>query len=80
MVNIADPPPFAGVNPPITCSAVQLFYCSNAQPSPFPLYNCREPSTNRPYYAKQTQFQNRRNERKLIVNNGLRKYIQLETW
>ncbi len=31
-----------------------------------PLYNCRESSTNQPFYAKQTQFQEKSNERKSI--------------
>ncbi len=30
------------------------------------LYNCRESSTNQPFYAKQTQFQKKSNERKSI--------------
>jgi hypothetical protein len=36
-----------------------------------PLYNCRESSTNRPFYAKQTQSQVRPNQRKPFYN----KYI-----
>jgi len=35
------------------------------------LYNCRESSTNRPYYAKQTQFQKSPNERKSCCNKGI---------
>ena len=35
------------------------------------LYNCRESSTNRPFYAKQTQFPKTQNELKLISNNVL---------
>jgi len=31
-----------------------------------PLYTCRESSTNRPFYAKQTQFPEKSNERKFI--------------
>ena len=32
------------------------------------LYICRESSTNRPFYAKQTQSQERQNQRKLFYN------------
>ena len=35
------------------------------------LYICREPSTNQPFYAKQTQFAECQNECKLINNNVL---------
>jgi len=46
-------------NPPITCSAAQLFYCSNAQLSPSPLYICRESSTNSPLFMQnKPNFQN----------------------
>jgi hypothetical protein len=31
------------------------------------LYTCRELSTNRPFYAKQTQFPKKSNERKLLL-------------
>jgi len=44
------------------------------------LYICRGFSTNRPFYAKQTQFPGCQNERKLTNNNGLWKYCQLDTW
>ena len=33
-----------------------------------PLYICRESSTNRPFYAKQTQSQERPKRRKLFYN------------
>jgi hypothetical protein len=35
------------------------------------LYTCRELSTNRGFYAKQTQSQERSNQRKLFYNNKL---------
>ncbi len=35
------------------------------------LYNCRGFSTNRPFYAKQTQFPKKSNERKYLFTDGL---------
>jgi hypothetical protein len=35
------------------------------------LYNCRESSTNQPFYAKQTQSQVRSNQRKLFYNKQI---------
>ncbi len=35
------------------------------------LYICRERSTNQPFYAKQTQFPKKSNERKYIITDGL---------
>jgi len=32
------------------------------------LYNCRESSTHRPFFTKQTQCQERSNQRKLFYN------------
>src|SRR4030043_2461476 len=36
------------------------------------LYNCRERTTNQPFFAKQTQFSGCPNERNLLSNNELR--------
>ncbi len=36
-----------------------------------PLYICREPSTNQLFYAKQTQFPKKSNERKHFYTNSL---------
>ena len=38
------------------------------------LYNCRGFFTNRPFYAKQTQFPKGQNERKLLIHKGLSKF------
>jgi hypothetical protein len=35
------------------------------------LYTCKETSTNRTFYAKQTQFPKGQNEHKLFYNKGL---------
>ncbi len=35
------------------------------------LYICRGSSTNQPFYAKQTQFPKKSNERKSLFNKGL---------
>ena len=35
------------------------------------LYICRETSTNQPFYAKQTQFPKKSNERKYLFTNGI---------
>ena len=34
-------------------------------------YNCRESSTNQPFYAKQTQFPKKSNESKYLFTKGL---------
>ena len=38
------------------------------------LYNCRESSTNPPFYAKRTQFQNPQNLHKCKYNKEIRKF------
>ena len=39
------------------------------------LYICREPSTNQPFFAKQSQCQNRQNESKGRYNKDLRNFM-----
>ncbi|MHC4483917.1 MAG: hypothetical protein ACYTBX_12815, partial [Planctomycetota bacterium] len=42
-----------------------------AKDTPNVFDNCRESSTNRPFYAKQTQFSKKSSERKYLIKNGL---------
>ena len=59
-------------NEPFNQSPTQLFYCSNAQLSAFaPLHLSRVLYKSTPFYAKQTQFTEYSNERKVCYNNGL---------
>ncbi len=48
-----------------------MLTCFSAGDPPSPLYICREPSTNQLFYAKQTQFPKKSNERKYIITDGL---------
>ena len=43
------------------------------------LYNCRESSTNRPYYAKQTQFAGHPHERNILCRKGLSRSCRIDT-